>query len=214
MKPTFSIREVLRSAFDITKANFSALLGIMVVLLALQLTVAFSVDENKLLQLIAQIFVMPGFTLATLSVFFRVVDGQKPEYAHLTERFAHYLNFVATNVLYGIAVLLGLILLIIPGIYLSIRLMYALTAVAEKNLEPMEAFRVSGTFTQGLIWKLIGFNLVLGLVNVCGALLIGVGLLFTIPMTSIALLIVYKKLSLERLTPVVKREEPSVSTAP
>lgn len=213
MAPIFSIREVLRSAYGITKANFSALLGIMVVLFVFQIVVVVSVEERTFLQVIAQVFVMPGFALAMLSVFFRVVDGHPPEFGQLTERFAHYLNFVATNILYGIAVILGFVLLIIPGIYLSMRLMYALTAVAEKNLDPMEAFRVSGVLTRGIIWKLIGFNIVLGLINICGALLLGVGLLFTVPMTSIALLLVYKKLSLERLSPMVKQEVTNASGA-
>jgi hypothetical protein len=214
MTPVFSIREVLRSAYNMTKAQFFPLLGIMVVLFAFQIIVAVSVGENKFIQLIAQVFVMPGFTLATLSVFFRVVDGQKPEFTHLTDRFAHYLNFITTNILYGIAVLLGFILLIIPGIYLSIRLMYALTVVAEKNLDPMEALRVSGVLTHGIIWELLGFNIILGLVNVCGALLLGFGLLFTIPMTTIALLLVYKKLSLARLTLVGASESSSIPNPP
>ena len=181
-------------------------------LFVLQVIVAISVDERPLLQLIAQVFVMPGFALATLSVFFRVADGQKPEFAHASERFHHYLNFVVTNVLYSLAVVLGLILLVIPGIYLAIRLIFAQTIVAEKNLDPLEALKLSGALTKGLIWKLLGFNVVIGLVNLCGLLLLGIGLLFTVPMTGIAMLVVYKKLSQARLT-VQKIQETPVPTS-
>jgi uncharacterized membrane protein len=206
MQQTFSIQEVLRSGYQLTKTHFFSLAGIMIVLFVFQAIVTIAVDERPFLQLLAQVFIMPGFSLATLSVFFRVSDGQKPEFTHLSERFHHYLNFIVVNILYGFAVLLGLILLIVPGIYLSIRLLFAQTIVAEKNLDPIEALRLSGELTKGRIWKLLGLNLVVSLVNICGLLLLGVGLLFTVPMTGIAMLLVYKKLSLEHVTPVQTEE--------
>jgi len=211
MQNSFSIKEVLRSGYSLTKEHFFSLAGIMIVLFVFQAIVAIAVDERMFLQLLAQVFIMPGFSLATLSVFFRVADGQKPEFIHLYERFHHYFNFIVTNILYSLSVLVGVLLLVIPGIYFAIRLMFASTLVAEKNIDPMEALRLSGMVTKGLIWKLLGFNLLVGLINICGVLLLGIGLLFTIPMTGIAMLIVYKKLTHERLNAQHLDETPVVT---
>jgi uncharacterized membrane protein len=199
--PTFTISEALRFGYHSAKEWFFPLLPVLLVIFMLQTIVAISVDENTFLQVVAQLFVIPGFTLASLSVFFRVLGGHRPEFAHLTERFDRYINFLGTNILYLLTILAGVLLFVVPGVYAAIRLMFAHTIVADKGVDPMTALKSSWAITEGHFWRLLGLNICLGALNLCGALLLGIGLLFTVPLSSFALLLVYKKLMTEPQTP-------------
>ena len=67
--------------------------------------------------------------------------------------------------------------------------------VVDKKLDITESIRKSGEITQGHKGWLFGFAIVLGLVNIAGALLLLVGLLVTIPLTTMAYIYVYRQLS-------------------
>jgi uncharacterized membrane protein len=99
--------------------------------------------------------------------------------------------YILGSILYSLVIMLGFILLIIPGFIFLTTYMFYSYSLMDKNTGVRESFRVSKAMTKGKRWKLFGFIIVLALVNVVGMLLLGVGLLFTIPLTSIALASVY-----------------------
>jgi hypothetical protein len=48
-------------------------------------------------------------------------DGKVPDVEDLFRGYPHFLNYLAASILYGLMVAIGLILLIIPGIYLALK---------------------------------------------------------------------------------------------
>jgi uncharacterized membrane protein len=103
--------------------------------------------------------------------------------------------FLATKLLTGVVVVLGIILLIVPGIIFGLMFMFAQYIVIDKEIGPIEAMKESKKITDGHKWNLLGLCLLLALINILGAICLLVGLLVTIPVTSLALIRAYRTLS-------------------
>jgi len=106
-------------------------------------------------------------------------------------KFAYYFLGVLVS---GIFIGLGFVALIIPGIMLAVRFAFVKFIVAEKQVGPLEACRQSAKFTDGNRWKLLGFFVAAFFFNLLGMLCLVVGLLYTLPVTRIAIAVAYKKL--------------------
>lgn len=66
--------------------------------------------------------------------------------------------------------------------------------VVDKGLDPIEALKRSFQITAGKFWDLLLFVLIMLGINILGILCLGVGLLITLPLTSLALIYIYRKL--------------------
>ncbi len=80
-------------------------------------------------------------------------------------------------------------------IYVSLRLFFWQYVVIDKNPGVQAAIRTAWNMTKGAVWPLFLFGLLAILVTLLGALLLGVGLLVTIPVVQVATVYLYKKLS-------------------
>lgn len=104
---------------------------------------------------------------------------------------------VASFLVGGIAII-GFLLLILPGIYLGVRLQFFSYAIIEKGLGPIEAIKWSWRITKGNFRRCVVFSLYFILRNIIGVLCLGIGLIWTIPMTMIAQAKFYLQLTNER----------------
>ncbi len=83
-------------------------------------------------------------------------------------------TMLAIQILCGIALGLGFILLLVPGLYLLGRLALVTPAVADRSLyNPFEAIRTSWELTRGNGWAIFFFLFLVALVIVIAALIIG-----------------------------------------
>jgi uncharacterized membrane protein len=104
-------------------------------------------------------------------------------------------KFLGTSLLVGLAVIVGLILLIVPGIIFAMMFMFATFVVIDRELGPINAMNESARIAKGYKWQLLGFIVVLALLNLLGLIALVVGLLVTVPVTSLAFTHVYRALS-------------------
>lgn len=103
-------------------------------------------------------------------------------------------KYFLASIVYGLIVLAGFLLLIIPGIYWSLKYQYMLFLVVDKNMGIRESMSMSAKMTDGVKWDLIGFSVVTSIVNLLGFLALLVGLFITIPATAVARAKVYDQL--------------------
>ena len=83
-------------------------------------------------------------------------------------------TIIAVQILCGIAIGLGFILLIVPGLYLIGRFALVSAAIADRRIyNPFEAIRVSWELTRNNGWAVFFFLFLVGLVIVIAALIIG-----------------------------------------
>ena len=60
-------------------------------------------------------------------------------------------------------VLVGLCLLVVPGVYLAIRFWFATTVASVESVSIMQSFKRAGTVAKGHIGRLLGLNIAAGM---------------------------------------------------
>lgn len=108
------------------------------------------------------------------------------------EPYGKIVPIAATAILVFIFTIIGLIALIVPGIYLSIGYLFAPLLVAEKGMSPSEAMSTSRKAISRKWFNVFGLMFVIGLINLLGMIPLGIGLLWTAPMSVIAMGILYR----------------------
>ncbi|WP_429614794.1 hypothetical protein [Synechococcus elongatus] len=88
--------------------------------------------------------------------------------------------------------MIGFVLLVIPGIYLSVGYLFAIPLVAERQFEPWQALEFSCKLVTQQWFAFFGFLIVLTLINIAGIIPCGLGLLFTIPWSVCAIAAAYE----------------------
>ena len=132
--------------------------------------------------------------LGMIRVFLNLVDHKEAKIEQLFSESHHFFRCLGAFILFGLGVLIGLILLIIPGIYIALRYGFFAYFIIDKDTKIMESFEKSANVTKGIKWQLIVFALAMLGVNILGFLCLGIGLLFTIPVTSLSFAVLYRRL--------------------
>jgi hypothetical protein len=106
----------------------------------------------------------------------------------------------------GLAAAVGLLVSLAAGAYLHARFGFFQAAMVDRDMGVVEAFKESSRLTRGNRWTVIGLGIVIGLVNLGGMLALCIGLILTIPLTTLAWYAAYKWMlhgpdALERLHP-------------
>ena len=102
--------------------------------------------------------------------------------------------FFAVDVVYGLAIGLGSLLCILPGIFIAVRWMFAPYIAATEDVSFGEAFRRSWQLTQGYFWKLFLLGLVAILIGIVGLICCCVGYLFAAVIINFMLVVAYQDL--------------------
>jgi len=129
-----------------------------------------------------------------------VIDIHDGRTVSLKDLFVHYKklpDFLIGLLLYLALIAGGFLFLIIPGIYLAVRLSFSCFFVLQGNNPSIEAFKKSWNLTRGSFFNLLIFYLFLIFINFLGAALFFSGLAFTLPITGIALIYSYRKIAYE-----------------
>ncbi len=104
------------------------------------------------------------------------------------------ITYILSSICYSLAVIGGMILLIVPGIILSIALGMNMFFIVDQKMGPIESLKASRALTKGVRWQLFCFGGALLLFNLAGLLCLVIGLLFTIPVSCVATAYVYDHL--------------------
>jgi uncharacterized membrane protein len=103
--------------------------------------------------------------------------------------------FAGATLLSGAIVLLGFVLLIVPGIIASVLLMFVGYLVIDQGLRPVAAIKESVRLTKGNRWRLFLLSLAIIGINILGLLALVVGLLVSVPVSFLATAHAYRLLS-------------------
>ncbi len=131
-----------------------------------------------------------GFIKACLMMSRDVV----PSIAELFSNGRIFIPYLLASICYGLVILGGFILLIIPGIIFMIMFEMYPYLIIDKGLGPIQSLKRSCVITKGSRGRLAVFGLLLVLLNIGGLLCLVIGLFFTISISSIAACYVYDRL--------------------
>jgi uncharacterized membrane protein len=95
----------------------------------------------------------------------------------------------------GVAVLIGLVLFIVPGIYIGVRLSFTLFLIVDTEMDFMTALKTSWAMTEGRVLELFLLGLIVGVILLLLTIVtLFIGILATAPVGSIAGALLYNKL--------------------
>jgi hypothetical protein len=200
-KKVFSIDEALKFGWNTMKTNFWFFFGVLIVAWIVvyvpSLIANLLRDKSSLLYLIFMLVswaIQVIVSIGLIRISLKFIDGGKPEFNDLFRFQGFFWRYLGGSLLVGLIVVVGILLFVIPGIVWAIMFQFFGFLIIDKNLSIMDSVRQSGSLTKTVRWKLLGFGLLLMLINYLGLIVLLVGLFATIPTTMLAHAWVYRKL--------------------
>lgn len=151
------------------------------------------VTDSWVVMVVTWVFDM-AVGMGMLRMSLRFVDGEKGELVDLFSTISLIPKYLLASIVVGAVVTVGFCLLVLPGIYWSVRLYLFPWVLVDKGVGPIEAIRQSWEMTRGSFWNLFLFGVLLCLINILGMCAILLGLLVTIPLSVVAIGFVYRRL--------------------
>lgn len=215
---TVSIKESFRFGWNTFKRDPWMLVGATAVIGVVSVIVNKlndPMDPNVLISIVGTVltwWLFLGLTRMALMAH----DGGKPRFDMVFKESWNVLwRYALATIISIIITIVGLILLIVPGIIAQVMLSLMIFLILEKRMMPIEALKESRRMTRGKRWDLFLFFLVAGIFNLIGVLIFGVGLLLTLPVTMLAFAHVYRSIDRgDDMTPVAPTPMPAASAAP
>ena len=135
----------------------------------------------------------------SVKMILRMTDGHKvdiKELFYFGDKSANKIwNYFLANIAYVLVILVGLVLLIIPGIYFAFKYMFVPYLVLDKDMGIQDAFKKSADMTDGKIWKLIGVSFLSFGIIVVGLIALLVGVIPAIILITFASAFIYRKIA-------------------
>ena len=103
-------------------------------------------------------------------------------------------RYAGTTIVSLLIILIGLVLLIVPGIIAMIALMFTSYLVVDRSLQPIEAIKESARITKGNRMELFLFVLAIIGISILGILCFVVGILVAVPVAALAAAHAYRTL--------------------
>lgn len=135
-------------------------------------------------------------SLVTSRILKDAIEGKKVDLtAQLKESFNYFFFFVGAHIVYSFSMVLGLVCLILPGIYLGIRWMFVpFIAANHREIPFSEVFYRSWQMTKGHFWKLVLLGIVVVGINLVGFACCCVGLFVSCIISTMMYGLAYKAL--------------------
>ncbi len=138
------------------------------------------------------IFVAGPIGYSLKYVYLKAVRGERIEIGDLFIVFQkNYWNAVVANIVVGVIIGLGIVMLIVPGIIFAIRLAFVPYLVMDKEMDVMDALRVSWDMTRGHGGQILFIAFLAFFVIIAGLICLGVGVIVSIMLISAAFAVMY-----------------------
>ena len=203
----FNFSDVLSYGWGVMKANlwFFVGLGFLYLIISIVPDIARGVlktlhlpkASDTTLEILLQVLglvINIVLAIGLIKIALSFCDEQKPRIGTLFDAWGCFWRVVGTGILYGLIILAGFILLIVPGIIWAVKFSLCYYFVIDKGLGPIEALKASSRTTMGVKWQLFGFGIVCALINLLGLFCLIVGIFATYPTVLVASALVYRQL--------------------
>jgi hypothetical protein len=131
---------------------------------------------------------LTGPLTAGFFIVARKINKNEPyDFGTFWKGFDFFVPLMLYTLISSILGFLACLALIIPGIYLYVGWVFSIPFIIFGNMEFWDAMEFSRRLITKKWWNIFGFLLLLLLINMAGAIVFFVGLLFTVPITFCAL---------------------------
>lgn len=201
MEPKFMISEVFGTSWKHTKSQIWVLVGLFIGFSILSMIVTLfgmpaqgSIVGRVIVQIVS-LLISCIFMLGYVKNIFQALDGEEPQFSAYGQQSRKIITYLIANILFSIAVCIGMVLLIIPGIYLYLRLQFFTAFIVEENCGIIESLQKSWNMTQGQTLPL--FLLLLTMIGtaIVGCILFFVGFFVAVPLIYMMQCYTFRKLN-------------------
>ena len=199
--PTFSVGESIAAGWREVTGRLGFWIGVVVVFFAAV------IGPDALATLLGQTGRPLGLVLGIVGILvqalvqagmidlaLRAVDGRELRVGLLFGRTDVLLRYLVASIFFGLAVGIGLIFLLIPGIIVFVLFFFYGHEIVSEDAGIGAALEGSMDLTKGRRLDIFLLLLLLMVINVVGAMLLLVGLLVTLPLASVAAAHAYRSL--------------------
>ncbi len=205
MESKFSISEVCATSWQKLKPQIWVLAGLfigMIIIYSILSMCSMFAGGSLVGSLIANLICILFsfcFTLGYTKNIFQALDGDEPQFSAFSQQAHKVITYFASNVLFSIIVGIGTILLIIPGIYLALRLQFFTAFIVEEDAGITDSLKRSWEITGGQAMPL--FLLALAMIGfaILGLIVFGVGIFVAIPLIYMMYGCVFRKLNTPKI---------------
>ena len=128
--------------------------------------------------------------------YLKAARGDRLEIKNMFEVFQNYWNAVLAALLVAVIVIIGFILLIVPGIIFFCRLVFTPYLVVDRKMAVIEAVKGSWNMTGGHAWKVFLICLLAIPISIAGLICFGVGIILSTMWIRMAFASLYHAVSL------------------
>lgn len=205
----FRIGELLSESWQRVKGTKGIVIGGFLVFYAVMMAVSFALGgvfgllglagndtivsavTEMLIGMLASALAYP-FMAGLNMIGIRRAADQPISFNEVFSHFGRTVPILITVLLSTVLIYAGMLLLIIPGVYLGVAYMLAVPLVVERGLSPWQAMEASRKAITQHWFKVFGLLLVLGLIGLLSILTLGIALVWTLPLFVIAIGVLYR----------------------
>lgn len=135
------------------------------------------------------------FNLGYTKNIFQALDGEEPQFSAYGQQSRKILTYFVANILFFIVVSIGLMFLIIPGIYLALRLQFFTMFIVEEDAGITDSLKRSWEITKGQGLPLFMLFLTTLAIILVGMIIFFIGIFLAFPILLMMQCYVYRKLN-------------------
>ena len=208
----FTIKEILKEAWERTegakfKFNISFFIYVFIaVILSTLLSHLFNPEVYyKTQQFFKGFLSEQAQTLLSLPILMPIMSGiimmaikrasyKRIEILSVFNYYVYVWPLVFASLLMNAIILIGFVLLIIPGIYLSITFAFTVPLIIDKQLGIIDALKTSFKAVSKHWWKFFGLYMLLFLFSLLSLLTFGIGFIWVLPLSFMVNGVLYRRI--------------------
>ncbi len=184
------IGDCIRQGWDLALQNLGPFVGFTCIVIAIHVALAFI----PILGWIAGVVINPALSAGYFIYVSKKIRGEAAEFQDFFGGFDYLGQLFLVGLVSGILIAIGILLCIVPGLYLMVGYMFASFLVVARRLDFWPAMETSRRAVTDNLGEMIVLLLALLGINVLGALACLVGLIVTVPLSYCALVVAYHKI--------------------
>jgi uncharacterized membrane protein len=154
MEAKFSVSEVLSSSWKTLKANALILIGLFIgygVIAVIISSITGMIFSGSILggiiNNVIALFISAIFMLGYTKIVLEALAGNDPQFSAFQEQFPKVVTAFLSSLLLTIAVVIGCILFILPGLYLALRLQFYIYFIVDEDAGVIDSLKKSWALT-------------------------------------------------------------------
>ena len=195
--------EIFKAAWKGLKSQFWLLVGLIIgFTIIYSLLVIFTIPAkgeaigiSGIVVIILGLMLLCLFSMGYIKNCIQTLEGEEPQFSSYGQVSRKLISFLIMYILFSLIISVGFALLILPGIYLSIRLQYCFISMVDENTGIIESLKRSWAITKGYSLQILVLSIIMLFIYFVGCIALFIGIFIAAPLISLMYVYTYRKLT-------------------